>query len=66
MCAPATAHRLQCLRLRQHNSGGDEEEDGLLWRELDPLADHVHELADREVGGHEELLLVDLGQTGIT
>ena len=37
----------------------DEDEDGLLWTELDALADHVHELADGEIGGNEILLLVD-------
>ena len=37
----------------------DEDEDGLLWAELDALADHVHELADGEIGGNEILLLVD-------
>lgn len=37
----------------------DEDEDGLLWRELDPLADHVDELAYGEIGGNEVLLLVD-------
>lgn len=37
----------------------DEDEDGLLGRELDALANDVHELADGEVGRHEVLLLVD-------
>ena len=37
----------------------DEDEDSLLRRQLDALADHVHELADGEVCGDEVLLLVD-------
>jgi len=50
-----------------HESGGrwqdllDEDEDGLLWRKLDSLADHVDELAYGEIGGNEILLLVDGG-----
>ena len=50
---------------RAHESGGgrehliDEDEDGLLGRELDALADHVDELAHGEVRGDEVLLLVD-------
>ena len=39
----------------------DEDEDGLLWGELDALADDVDELADGEVGWNEILLLVDSG-----
>ena len=39
----------------------DEDEDGLLGAQLDPLADHVDELADGEVGGDQVLLLVDGG-----
>ena len=39
----------------------DEDEDGLLWRELDALADDVDELTDGEVGGDEVFLLVDGG-----
>lgn len=48
-----------------HERGGrrqdlvDEDEDGLLGRELDALADDVDELAHREVGGDQVLLLVD-------
>lgn len=48
-----------------HQRGGrrqdliDEDEDGLLGRELDALADHVDELADGEVGWDQVLLLVD-------
>lgn len=48
-----------------HQSGSgwqylvDEDEDGLLWRELDALADDVDELSDSEVGGDEVLLLID-------
>lgn len=37
----------------------DEDEDGLLRAQLNALADHVHELADGEVGWNEVLLLVD-------
>jgi hypothetical protein len=37
----------------------DEDEDGLLGAQLDPLADHVDELAYGEIGGDEVLLLVD-------
>ena len=52
---------------RAHQGGSwrqdlvDEDEDGLLWAELDALADDVDELANREVGGYEVLLLVDGG-----
>jgi hypothetical protein len=48
-----------------HERGGrredliDKDEDGLLGRELDALADHVDELSDGEVGRDEVLLLVD-------
>lgn len=48
-----------------HERGGgwqdlvDEDEDGLLGRELDALADHVDELTDGEIGRDEVLLLVD-------
>lgn len=37
----------------------DEDEDGLLGRQLDALADHVDELTNGEVCGDEVLLLVD-------
>jgi hypothetical protein len=37
----------------------DEDEDSLLRRQLDALADHVDELADGEVGGYQVLLLID-------
>ena len=37
----------------------DEDEDGLLGRQLDPLADDVDELADGEIGRDKVLLLVD-------
>lgn len=53
------------LVYRAHQSGGrwqhlvDEDEDGLLRGQLDPLADHVDELADRQVGGDEVFLLID-------
>lgn len=48
-----------------HERGGgwqdlvDEDEDGLLGRQLDALADHVDELTDGEIGRDEVLLLVD-------
>ena len=50
-----------------HKRGGggqdlvDEDEDGLLGRQLDALADDVDELADGQVGGDQVLLLVDGG-----
>jgi len=50
-----------------HQGGGgrqdlvDEDEDGLLGRQLDALADDVDELADGQVGGDQVLLLVDGG-----
>lgn len=53
------------LVYRAHESGCgrqdliDEDEDGLLGRQLDALADNVDELADGEVGGDQVLLLVD-------
>ena len=37
----------------------DEDEDGLLGRQLDALADNVDELADSEVGGNQVFLLID-------
>ena len=37
----------------------DEDEDGLLGRELDALADDVDELTNGQVGGDQVLLLVD-------
>ena len=43
----------------------DKDEDGLLWRELDTLADDVDELADGEIGWDEILLLVDGGDLGL-
>ena len=46
-------------RGRQHLI--DEDEDGLLRRQLDALADHVDELAHGQVGRHQVLLLVDGG-----
>ncbi len=51
----------------RHQGGGwwqdlvDEDEDSLLWRELDALADDVNELADGKIGWNEVLLLVDGG-----
>jgi hypothetical protein len=53
-----------------HERGGgrqhliDKDEDGLFWAELDALADHVDELAHRQVGGDQVLLLVDGGDVG--
>ena len=53
------------LVYRAHESCGrrqdliDEDEDGLLRRELDPLTDNVHELTDRQIRGDQVLLLVD-------
>jgi len=50
---------------RTHEGGSrwqdfiDEDEDGLLGRELDALADYVDELAYGEICGHQILLLVD-------
>lgn len=50
-----------------HESGSwrkdfvDEDEDGLLRRELDAFADDVYELSDGEVCGNEIFLLVDSG-----
>lgn len=42
----------------------DEDEDGLLGRQLDTLADDVDELADGEIGRDEIFLLVDGGNVG--
>ena len=48
-----------------HERGGrredlvDEDEDGLLWRELDSLADDIDELAYCQIRRHQVLLLVD-------
>lgn len=39
----------------------NEDEDGLLGRQLDALADDVYELSDSEVCRNEVLLLVDGG-----
>ena len=43
----------------------DEDEDGLLRRQLNALANDVHELTDGEVGRNEILLLVDGGDVGL-
>lgn len=56
-----TAHK----RGRGREDLVDEDEDGLLGRQLDALADDVDELADGEVGGDEVLLLVDGGDVGL-
>jgi hypothetical protein len=37
----------------------DKDEDSLLGRQLDALADHIDELADGEICGNQVLLLVD-------
>jgi hypothetical protein len=56
---------LVLLIYRTHESGSrrqdliDEDEDGLLRRQLNALADHVDELADCQVCGNQVLLLVD-------
>ena len=42
----------------------DEDEDGLLRRELNPLTDHIDELTNGEVGGNKVLLLVDGSNIG--
>jgi hypothetical protein len=46
-------------RSRRRQDLVDEDEDGLLRRQLNALADHVDELADCQVGRDEVLLLVD-------
>lgn len=43
----------------------DEDEDGLLWAELDSLADNIDELANCQIGGDEVLLLVDCCDVGL-
>ena len=43
----------------------DEDEDGLLRRELYALADDIDELTDGQVGWDEVLLLVDGGDVGL-
>jgi len=43
----------------------DENEDSLLGRELDALADHVDELSNCEIGWYEVLLLVDSGDIAL-
>jgi hypothetical protein len=53
------------LVYRAHQSSGrwqnlvNEDEDGLLWRELDALSNHIDELANGEVCRDKILLLVD-------
>jgi len=37
----------------------DEDEDGLLWRKLDALPDHIDELPNSKVGGDKVLFLID-------
>jgi hypothetical protein len=36
-----------------------EDEDGLLWRELNTFANNIHKLSDGQVGWHKVFLLVD-------
>jgi len=56
---------LMLLVNRTHERGGrwqdliDEDEDGLLGRQLDALADDIDELAYGEIGGHQVLLFID-------
>jgi hypothetical protein len=56
---------------RGHQRGGrwqhlvDEDEDGLLGRKLDALADYINELTDSQVRGHQVLLLVDGRNVGL-
>lgn len=62
---------LVLLVYRAHKSGCgrqdlvDEDEDGLLGRQLNALADNVDELANGEVGGNQVLLLVDGRDIGL-
>ena len=62
---------LVLLVYRAHESSSgwqdlvDEDEDGLLRRKLNPLTDHVDELADGEIGGYQVLLLVDGCDVGL-
>ena len=49
------AHK--CCSRRQHLI--DVDEDSLLWRQLDALANHIDELRDREIGWDQVLLLVN-------
>mmetsp|Transcript_32053 Transcript_32053/g.46827 ORF Transcript_32053/g.46827 Transcript_32053/m.46827 type:complete len:246 (-) Transcript_32053:379-1116(-) len=58
---------LLLIDLRHQTSSGrkhvvDKDEDSLLGRQLDALADHVHELTDSQISGHEVFLLVDVGE----
>src|SRR5271167_2800655 len=63
-------HTLVLLINAAHQSCGrrqdliNENEDGLLGRKLDALADNIDELADGEVGGDKILLLVNSGDVG--
>lgn len=56
---------LVLLVYRAHKSSSgwqdliDEDEDGLLRRQLDALADHVDELANGEIRWYQVLLLID-------
>lgn len=43
----------------------DEDEDSLLWRQLDALANNIYELADGEICRNQILLLVDGGDVGL-
>lgn len=60
---------LLVYRAHESSCGGqdliDEDEDGLLWRQLDALANNVDELADSEVGRDQVLLLIDGRDIGL-
>lgn len=43
----------------------DEDEDGLIGRQLNALTDDVNELAHSQVGGDQVLLLVDGGDVAL-
>jgi len=43
----------------------DEDEDGLLWAQLDALPNHIDELANCEIRGDEILLLIDRRDVGL-
>ncbi len=46
-------------RSRRRQDLIDEDEDGLLWRQLDALAYNVDKLAYGEIGGYQVLLFID-------
>ena len=43
----------------------DKDENGLLWRQLDALANNIYELADCKICRNQILLLVDGGDVGL-